>query len=60
MVVETSRQIGTHRVYVAMTRGRQRNTAMAVTRDGVSKTKDGQELANPQNAADPAPGTNPS
>jgi len=45
--------------YVAMTRGRRRNTAMAVTRDGVTRTKDGQELAKPQNAADPAPGTKP-
>jgi len=46
-------------LYVAMTRGRQRNTAMAVTRDGVTTTRDGQELANPQNAADTAPGTRP-
>jgi hypothetical protein len=41
-------------LYVAMTRGRQRNTAMAVTHDGVREG-----AAVPHKAADPAPGTRP-
>jgi hypothetical protein len=45
-------------LYVALTRGRQRNTAMAVTNDGVIEKEDGKKAV-PQNAADPAPGTRP-
>jgi len=45
-------------LYVAMTRGRQRNTAMAVTHDRVIEKEDGDE-AIPLNAADPEPGTRP-
>jgi conjugative relaxase-like TrwC/TraI family protein len=45
-------------LYVALTRGRQRNTAMAVTHEGVKETPEGEE-AMPQRAADPAPGTRP-
>jgi hypothetical protein len=41
-----------------MTRGRQRNTAMAVTHDRVIEKEDGDE-AIPLNAADPEPGTRP-
>src|SRR5258707_3562860 len=42
----------------AMTRGRQRRTAMAVTHDGVIE-KEGEEEAVPLHAANPEPGTRP-
>ena len=43
-------------LYVAMTRGRQRNTAMTITHDGV-REETGEAI--PHKAADPAPGTRP-
>jgi hypothetical protein len=45
-------------LYVAMTRGRDRNTAIAVTRDGV-KDKDGQQVAIQPREAEPQPGIRP-
>jgi hypothetical protein len=45
-------------LYVAMTRGRERNTAIAVTHEGV-KDKDGAEQAIQPREADPRPGTRP-
>src|SRR5262249_54139672 len=45
-------------LYVALTRGRDRNTAIAVTRDGV-KDKDGQQVAIQPREAEPQPGTRP-
>jgi len=45
-------------VYVALTRGRDRNTAIAITRDGV-KDKDGQQVAIQPKEAEPQPGTRP-
>jgi len=45
-------------LYVAMTRGRCRNTAIAVTHDGV-KDEDGARLAIQPREADPRPGTRP-
>jgi hypothetical protein len=45
-------------LYVALTRGRDRNTAIAVTRTGV-KDKDGQQVAIQPREAEPQPGTRP-
>jgi len=45
-------------LYVAMTRGRARNTAIAVTRDGV-RDKGGQKVAIQPREAEPRPGTRP-
>ena len=45
-------------LYVALTRGRDRNTAIAVTRDG-AKDKDGQQVAIQPREAEPQPGTRP-
>ncbi len=45
-------------LYVALTRGRNRNTAIAVTHDGV-KDKDGAKVAIQSREADPRPGTRP-
>ena len=45
-------------LYVALTRGRQRNTAIAVTHDGV-KDKHGVKAAIQPREADPRPGTRP-
>jgi hypothetical protein len=45
-------------LYVALTRGRNRNTAIAVTHDGV-KDKDGAQVAIQPREADPRPGTRP-
>jgi TrwC relaxase/AAA domain len=45
-------------LYVALTRGRNRNTAIAVTHDGV-KDKDGVKVAIQPREADPRPGTRP-
>ncbi len=45
-------------LYVALTRGRHRNTAIAVTHDGV-KDKDGVKVAIQPREADPRPGTRP-
>jgi hypothetical protein len=45
-------------IYVALTRGRNRNTAMAVTHDGVRDKGDQKEAIQPREA-DPAPGTRP-
>jgi len=44
--------------YVALTRGRERNTAIAVTHEGV-KDKDGARVAIQPREADPRPGTRP-
>jgi conjugative relaxase-like TrwC/TraI family protein len=45
-------------LYVALSRGRERNTAIAVTHDGV-KDKDGFKVAVQPREADPRPGTRP-
>jgi hypothetical protein len=45
-------------LYVALTRGRDRNTAIAVTRDGM-KDKEGQQVAIQPSEAEPQPGTRP-
>jgi len=45
-------------LYVALTRGRNRNAAMAVTHDGVREKGDEKEAIQPREA-DPAPGTRP-
>src|SRR5262249_56759857 len=45
-------------LYVALTRGRERNTAIAVTHEGV-KDKDGAKVAIQPREADPRPGTRP-
>ncbi|MGZ4543572.1 MAG: C-terminal helicase domain-containing protein, partial [Mycobacteriaceae bacterium] len=45
-------------LYVALTRGRNRNTAIAVTHEGV-KDKDGVKVAIQPREADPRPGTRP-